>query len=74
MSVSKLKLVSSGGEILEVFLFQIKQIYCFIKVDEDVAVKSGLIKNMIEGSIFFLINFKIIKKTREMRRLFPFRT
>ena len=53
MSVSKLKLVSSGGEILEVFLFQIKQIYCFIKVDEDVAVKSGLIKYMIEGSIIF---------------------
>lgn len=50
--MNKLKLVSSEGEILEVSLnFFSKYTYINLQVDEDVAIKSGLIKNMIEGEI-----------------------
>ena len=53
--MNKLKLVSSEGEILEVT----KNSYIeapkhFFQVDEDVAIKSGLIKNMIEGEHCFV--------------------
>ena len=44
-----MKLSSQEGEIIEVYFIFCDFFYKIIKVDEDIAVKSTLIKNMIDG-------------------------
>lgn len=48
--MTKVKLVSQEGELAEVLLYLKIQAY-LNQVDEEVATKSTLIKNMIEGML-----------------------